>query len=115
MKTPTKKEKRVRRQGRIRSKISGTPERPRLAVFKSNRFTTLQVIDDTKGVTLVAGTTKGMKKGTPKEKAHELGEIVAKTALTKKIKAVVFDRGEFAYTGVIQEVADGARKGGLKF
>ncbi|MCR4274549.1 MAG: 50S ribosomal protein L18 [Candidatus Campbellbacteria bacterium] len=115
MKAPTKKEKRVRRQGRIRAKISGTSVRPRLAVFKSNRFTTLQVIDDTKGMTLVAGTTKGMKKGTAKEKAFELGEIVAKTSLTKKITAVVFDRGGFAYTGVIKEVADGARKGGLKF
>lgn len=115
MKIQTKKEKRVRRQGRIRAKISGTETRPRLAVFKSNRFTTLQVIDDTKGMTLVAGTTKGMKKGTAKEKAAELGETVAKAALAKKITTVVFDRGGFAYTGVIQEVADGARKGGLTF
>ena len=115
MKVTSKKEKRVRRQGRIRAKISGTPARPRLSVFKSNRFTTLQVIDDTQGMTLVAGTTKGIKKGTAKEKAFELGEIVAKTALTKKITTVVFDRGGFAYTGVIEQVAEGARKGGLKF
>jgi len=114
MATPSKKEKRQRRQVRIRAKVSGTPERPRLAVFRSNTALSAQLIDDTKGHTIVAGSTRGMK-GTPMEKATALGEQFAKTASEKKVKSVVFDRGGFSFAGNIKAFADGARKGGLQF
>lgn len=108
------KEKRVRRQVRIRAKISGTHERPRMAVFKSNRALSVQLIDDVKGVTLLSGTTRGMK-GKPLANAKVLGAQIASQAKEKKITKVVFDRGGFSYTGNIAAVADGAREGGLTF
>lgn len=108
-----KKEKRVRRQARIRAKISGTSERPRLAVFRSNRALSVQLIDDVKGHTLVSGTTRGMK-GKPRENAKKLGVQIAEGAKEKKITTAVFDRGGFSYTGNIAAIADGAREGGLK-
>jgi len=110
----SKKEKRVRRQVRIRAKISGTSERPRLAVFRSNRAISVQLIDDVKGRTLLSGTTRGMK-GAQKENAKKLGQQIAADAKEKKITKVVFDRGGFSYTGNIAVLAEGAREGGLQF
>ncbi|MEK7606547.1 MAG: 50S ribosomal protein L18 [Patescibacteria group bacterium] len=110
----TKRTKRIRRHARVRSQIKGTPKRPRLAVFKSNRFVYAQVIDDTKGVTLLSATSQGMK-GIPLKNARAVGEAIAKATLAKKIDTVVFDRGGFRYGGSIKEIADGAREGGLKF
>lgn len=110
----TKQTKRIRRHARVRSRINGTAERPRLAVFKSNRYVTAQVVDDTKGVTILAATSQGAK-GTPLEKARALGKGIAEKALAKKITKVVFDRGGFSYAGAIKEIADGAREGGLEF
>ena len=95
-----------RRHNRIRAKVKGTPERPRLAVYKSNRYLEAQVIDDTKGVTLFSAKM---------DDALKLGAEIAKRAKEKGIDKVVFDRGGFRYTGSIAKVADAARKGGLKF
>lgn len=110
----TKKEQRIRRKARIRAKISGTADRPRLAVFRSNRTLSVQLIDDVKGTTILSGTTRGMK-GKPRENAKVLGAQIAKEAQGKGITAAVFDRGGFSYTGNVAAVADGAREGGLKF
>jgi large subunit ribosomal protein L18 len=109
-----KKEQRNRRHIRIRAKISGTAARPRLCVFRSNRYISVQVVDDVRGVTLASATTKGMKGGSRKN-AEALGTDIAKKALAKKITTVVFDRGGFSFTGSIAAVADGARAGGLQF
>ena len=101
-----KTEQRSRRQKRIRAKISGTSDRPRLSVFKSNKAIYAQLIDDVKKVTLAAA------KGTD---ASKVGEEVAKLALAKSIDSAVFDRGGYIYTGKVSLLADAARKGGLKF
>ena len=113
--TQKKQEKRSRRQKRIRAKISGTSECPRISIFRSNTALYAQLIDDSKGVTIVAATSKGMKGETVRERAEETGKNLAEKALSKKIKKAVFDRGGFIYTGSIKALADGARKGGLKF
>lgn len=102
----TKKQARDRKRKKIRSTISGTLERPRLSVFKSNTALTAQVIDDTTGVTLAHARGKDAKK---------VGAEVAKAALAKKVSAVVFDRGGYVYTGKIRDLAEAAREGGLKF
>jgi len=115
MNTNVKKEQRNRRRARIRAKISGTTDRPRLSVFKSNKYIEVQLIDDEKGITLVSATTSSIKKGTPVEKAKTMGEQLAKDAKIKKIDKVVFDRGGFIFAGQIKALADGARKGGLVF
>ena len=107
--------KRTRRHGRIRSKVSGTPERPRLSIFKSNKYLFAQIIDDVVGKTLFSMTTKTLKGKTQLEKATLLGKELAAKALEKKITKVVFDRGGFIYTGKVQAVAEGAREGGLIF
>ncbi len=111
----TKKTQKQRRQKRIRTKIYGTGEIPRLAVFRSNRFISAQLINDTIGNTLVAATTQKLTKGTPLEKAKEIGVEIAKLAKEKKISKIVFDRGGYIYTGQVQALADGARDGGLEF
>ena len=105
----------ARRRNRIRAKISGTAERPRLAVFKSHQYIYAQIIDDTKGHTLVSADTKNVKSGKPVERAKALGIEIAKKAIAAKIKKVVFDRGGFLYAGKIKVVADAARTGGLEF
>ena len=105
---------RIRRHNRIRSKVAGTAARPRLCVFKSNRYLHAQIIDDTQGKTLVAGTTKGMK-DKKTAAALKLGEDLAKRAKGAGITKVVFDRGGFRYTGRVAILADAARKGGLEF
>lgn len=114
-KTIQKTESRLRRHRRIRSRISGTAEVPRLAVFKSNRYVVAQLIDDVKGHTMAAGSTAEVKgKGTV-EKAHAAGKAMAAAALKLNIKKVVFDRGGFIYTGRVRAFAEGAREGGLQF
>ena len=113
-----RKADRERRHARVRTKISGTTECPRLAVCKSNKNIVAQIIDDTKGETLVYVSTldKDIKtKKANKEAAKEVGTVVAKKALDKKIETVVFDRGGFIYHGVVKELADAAREAGLKF
>jgi large subunit ribosomal protein L18 len=111
----TKIAQRDRRHGRIRATVKGTSVRPRLAVFKSNTAIYAQVIDDTKGVTLAASNTKGLKGTDGFDVAKKAGAAVAKAVMEKGIKAVVFDRGGFKYTGRIQALADGAREAGLTF
>ena len=109
---------RLKRHARVRAKISGTPERPRLAVYRSNANISVQIIDDVAGVTLAAASTleasfEGI--GSNKEAARKIGKIIAERALEKGISAVVFDRGGYIYHGRVSELAEGAREGGLKF
>lgn len=114
--TAKKKGQLVRRHARIRSRIKGTAERPRLAVFRSNKCIYAQIIDDTAQVTLVAASDiKELGKGTKSERAVRVGTHIAKLAQEKNITTVVFDRGGFAYTGRVQALADAARAGGLTF
>ncbi|NPA42952.1 MAG: 50S ribosomal protein L18 [Chlorobi bacterium] len=115
--TKVERAKRIRR--RIRKKIKGTPERPRLSVFRSNKEIYAQIIDDTAGITLAAASSRdkdiAAKEGTKTEKAAMVGEKIAAIALEKGIDKVVFDRGTHIYHGRIKALAEGARKGGLKF
>ena len=109
---------RLKRHKRVRGKISGTPERPRLAVYRSNANISAQIIDDVAGVTLVSASTleksfEGI--GSNKAAARQIGNIIAKRALEKNITTVVFDRGGYIYHGRVSELAEGAREGGLKF
>ena len=113
-----RKFERQRRHKRVRRKISGTTEIPRLAVCKTNKNIIAQIIDDTKGETLVYVSTmdKDIKtKKANQEAAAEVGKAIAKKAADKKIETVVFDRGGFLYHGVVKELAEAARKAGLKF
>ena len=113
-----RKLERERRHRRVRTKISGTAECPRLCVFRSNTNVYAQIIDDTKGVTLVQASTldKEVKtKHSHKEAAKEVGTLVAKRALEKNIKTVVYDRGGYVYHGVVKELAEAAREAGLEF
>ena len=113
-----RKAERVRRHKRVRNKISGTAECPRLCVFRSNTNLYVQVIDDESQVTLVSASTldKEIKtKKANKEAAKELGTLIAKKATAKKIETVVFDRGGYVYHGVVKELAEAAREDGLKF
>jgi large subunit ribosomal protein L18 len=107
--------KREERAKRIRAKLKGTQDKPRLTVFRSNKFIYAQVIDDGKGKTLVAATEKELKtEGKREERAKALGALIAKKALSKKISSVIFDRGSYKYHGRVKQVAEGAREGGLK-
>ncbi len=106
--------KRERRHARIRTRVSGTAERPRLNVFKSNKFLYAQLINDEKGATIASASTKSLKGKTMVEKAIALGKAVAEMAAKRKVKKAVFDRGGYVYAGRIKAVADGAREGGLK-
>ena len=113
-----RKLERERRHKRVRTKISGTSECPRLCVFRSNTNVYAQIIDDTKGVTLVQASTldKEVKtKHSNKEAAKEVGTLVAKRAIEKNIKTVVYDRGGYVYHGVVKELAEAAREAGLEF
>ena len=110
-----KKEKRVRRHLRIRAKVFGTKEKPRLCVSKSNKHISAQLIDDVNSVTLVSSHSREVKGKTMMEKSNLVGTSIAIKAKAKKISKVVFDRGGFIYTGNIKALADGARKGGLQF
>ena len=118
VKKTDRKMERTRRHLRVRRKISGTAERPRLCVYRSNTNLYVQVIDDVAGNTLVSASTldKEVKtKKANKEAAKELGALIAKKALDKKIDTVVFDRSGYIYHGVVKELAEAAREGGLKF
>jgi len=113
-----RQEARVRRHLRVRKKVSGTPEKPRLAVFRSEKNIYAQIIDDINGVTLVAASSldKGFEgAGSNKDAAKLVGEAIAKKAIEKGIKEVVFDRGGFVYHGRVQSLAEGAREAGLEF
>ena len=114
-KTKIKTEKRDRRHKRIRARISGTKEVPRLSVFKSNKHISAQIIDDLNFVTIASAHSREVKGKNMMEKSAKVGESIATKAKAKKITKVVFDRGGFVYTGNIKALADGARKGGLKF
>ena len=120
----SKKSRQVVRENkhrRMRNRFSGTPERPRLAVFRSNNHMYAQIIDDTVGNTLVAASTvekeikAELEKTNDKAAAAYVGTVIAKRALEKGIKEVVFDRGGFIYQGKIQALADAAREAGLEF
>ena len=113
-----KNEIRLIRHERVRKKISGTAERPRFCVYRSNKNIYAQIIDDVKGVTLVSASTieaafEGI--GSNKEAAKKVGKAIAEKALAKGIETVVFDRGGYIYHGRVSELADGAREAGLKF
>lgn len=108
-------EKRIRLKNKIRTKINGTHLRPRLTVFRSNKFIYAQAINDLTGKTLVQASDIKMKKGTKTERAKEVGKMIAEACKAAKISVVVFDRNGFKYTGRIKIVADEARAGGLKF
>ena len=114
-------EVRVIRHARVRKKISGTPDMPRLSVYRSNKHIQVQVIDDTKGITLVSASTmdpalKGQLDDVDKKGAAKLvGKLVGERAVQAGIKTVVFDRGGYVYTGRVASVADGAREAGLEF
>lgn len=115
---PDSKKARLHRHVRVRGKISGTAERPRLCVFRSNANIYAQIIDDIAGVTLAEASTLSAEfngNGGNKAAAREVGKLVAKRAMDKGISEVVFDRGGYIYHGRVQELAEGAREGGLKF
>ena len=115
---PDTRAQRIKRHNRVRGKISGTPERPRLSVFRSEKNIYAQIIDDVAGNTLVSASSveKGFEgSGANKEGARTVGKLVAERALAKGIEEVVFDRGGYIYHGRVQELAEGAREGGLKF
>ena len=113
-----KDRKRLKRKVHIRKKISGTTERPRMTVTRSNRRISIQIIDDTKGHTLVSASTlekelRNLKANV--EGAGQLGEVMGKRLLEKNIKSVVFDRNGYLYHGLIKALADGTRKAGIEF
>ncbi len=111
-------EARAKRHRRVRAKISGTPECPRLDVFRSSKHIYAQLIDDINGVTLASASSLSKEfeaNGGNKAGAREVGKLIAKNATEKGIKDVVFDRGGYLYHGRVQELAEGAREGGLNF
>ena len=113
-----RKFERARRHARVRNKVSGTAERPRLCVYRSNTNIYAQIIDDVAGNTLVAASTldKEVKtKKSNKEAAKEVGALIAKRAIEKNIKTVVYDRGGYIFHGVVKALAEAAREGGLEF
>ncbi|KGF09283.1 50S ribosomal protein L18 [Clostridiales bacterium S5-A14a] len=115
----SRNDRRVKRHLRVRKNLIGTPEKPRLCVFRSNKNISAQIIDDVNGNTLVSASTleKDLKgeNGGNKEAAKKVGELIAKRALDKGIENVAFDRGGFLYHGRVKELAEGAREAGLKF
>lgn len=117
LKKVSKNDERVRRHERVRRKISGTPECPRLNVFRSNSYIYAQIIDDVNGKTLVAASSlkMGLANGGNVEAAKLVGTEIAKRALENNITNVVFDRGGYIYTGKVKALADAAREAGLKF
>jgi large subunit ribosomal protein L18 len=114
----TTREARVRRHRRVRKQISGTSERPRLVVFRSNRGIAAQLVDDLEGKTLASAGWTGMKKsfkGNKTAQAAEVGKALAASAKSAGIESVVFDRGGYLYHGRVKALADAAREGGLRF
>ena len=122
-KTDPRRSHRQRRHTRIRKRISGTPERPRLVVFRSLKHIEAQLVDDLEGTTILGMSTlspelkdfKGESRNPQVEKAHAAGKLLAEKAKEKGVEAVVFDRGGYQYHGRVKAFAEGARKGGLKF
>lgn len=114
-----RQKKRIVRHNRVRSRISGSLERPRLCVFRSNTSVYVQIIDDTKHSTILSASDKNLsasdKKGTKTERSSKVGEHIAKLAIEKNITTVKFDRGGYKYHGRVKALAEGARKGGLIF
>jgi large subunit ribosomal protein L18 len=106
---------RIARHARIRARVIGTAERPRLAVFRSNKFLYAQLINDADAKTITAADTRTSKAATPADRAVELGKTIADAAKAAKIDTVVFDRGGFLYAGAIKAFADSARENGLTF
>ena len=117
IKRPNTNAQRLKRHKRVRAKVFGTPERPRLNVFRSEKNIYAQVIDDVAGHTLCSASSveKGFEGGGNVESAKEVGKKIAERAIAKGIEEVVFDRGGYIYHGRVQALADGAREGGLKF
>jgi len=122
MKKETKQKKRIKRHRRVRAKISGTGDVPRLCVFRSHNHIYAQLIDDEKGITVLDSsdmgkeTKKNQKDGAGKvKKAFEVGKEIGQEAIKNKIQKVVFDRGGYKYHGRVKSLAEGAREGGLKF
>ena len=118
VKRPETRKARDARHARVRKKISGTPECPRLSVFRSLQHIYAQLIDDVNGVTIAAASSVEKdfaQYGGNKSAARKVGELVAKRAIEKGVENVVFDRGGYIYHGRVQELAEGAREGGLKF
>jgi large subunit ribosomal protein L18 len=116
--SPNTNAQRLQRHKRVRAKVSGTPERPRLNVFRSEANIYAQIIDDSTGHTLVAASSLEKEfegRGSNKEAAKQVGLLVARRAKEKGIEAVVFDRGGYLYHGRVKELAEGAREGGLAF
>lgn|SRR5574344_224444 len=111
----TKIERRIKIKYRVRNKISGTAERPRMSVFRSNKQIYVQVINDDNGTTLASASSLGLEKVAKVEQAQKVGELIAKNAQAAGITTVVFDRNGYLYHGRVKELADAARKGGLKF
>ncbi len=113
--TTKKVERRIKIKFRIRKSVNGTAERPRLSVFRSNKQIYAQVINDLTGATLASASSLGLEKMPKKEQAEKVGEMLAEKAQAAGISTVVFDRNGYLYHGRVKELADGARKGGLKF
>lgn len=111
----TKIERRIKIKYRVRAKISGTAERPRMTVFRSNKQIYVQLVNDLAGVTLASASSLGLEACPKKEQAAKVGEMIAKKALEAGIQTVVFDRNGYLYHGRVKEVADAARNAGLKF
>ena len=116
MSTLTKREARVRRHRRVRAKVAGTAERPRLVVFRSNRGISAQLVDDEAGRTLAAASSKGVSvSGSKSEQANAVGKALAAAAKSAGIESCVFDRAGYLYHGRVKALAEGAREGGLQF
>ena len=118
IKRPDTKGQRIKRHARVRGKISGTAERPRLSVFRSENNIYAQIIDDVAGKTICSASTveKGFEgQGGNKEAANKIGQLIAQRAIEKGVETVVFDRGGCVYHGRVQSLAEDAREGGLKF
>jgi len=116
MRTPkTREERRYRRHLRVRKKVTGTAERPRLAIFRSDKHIYAQLVDDVAGVTLATASSLKLAEGKKSEKASTVGKTLASIAKERGITSVVFDRAGYKYHGRVKAVADGAREGGLEF
>ena len=110
-----KANRRAKIKNRIRSKVQGTAETPRLCVYRSNKAIYAQIIDDSKGSTILSASSQGIEKGTKSEIAKEVGKAIAAKATSNGIDAVKFDRNGYLYHGRVKNLAEGAREGGLKF
>ncbi len=113
--TTKKVERRIKIKYRIRKKVFGTSERPRMSVFRSNKQIYVQIINDQEGKTLVSASSLGMETMPKIQQAEKVGELVAKKAIEAGVSSVVFDRNGFLYHGRVKQLADAARKGGLNF